>query len=342
MKILITGGAGFIGSNIAAYYMNKADVVIIDNLSRKGVEFNLKWLKNIGRFEFVKADIRDRNFIFDFFKKNNVDVIFHQAAQVAVTTSVKDPAIDFEINASGSFNLLEAARIYAPDAIFVYSSTNKVYGELSHLEVIEKEKRYEFKDEKYRYGIDENMNLDFHSPYGCSKGAVDQYVRDYNRIYGLRTIVFRQSCIYGLRQIGIEDQGWVAWFIIRCILNKPVTIYGTGKQVRDILYIDDLIRAYDLAIKNIDTTAGRIYNTGGGYKNSLSLLEFISILEELSGKKMDYSFSDWRPGDQKIFISDNSMLKKDLNWEPLVDYKTGIKKLYDWVKENRSFIEFFV
>lgn len=343
-KILITGGAGFIGSNIAKFYIDQGlDVIILDNLSRKGVEYNLEWLKTQGDFKFVKGDIRDKKFIDEFFKNNqDIDVIFHEAAQVAVTTSVRDPELDFEVNTLGTFNILEGMRKYLPNAILIYASTNKVYGDLSYLEVIEKEKRYEFKDEKYKYGLDENTNLDFHSPYGCSKGAADQYVRDYYRIYGLKTIVFRQSCIYGLRQIGLEDQGWVAWFIIRLIFDEPVTIYGTGRQIRDILFVDDLIEAYDLAIKNINVSQGKIYNIGGGYNNSLSLLELIDLFKEFFNKELNYSFSEWRPGDQKIFISNNSLLKRNLNWEPKTDYKTGIKKLYEWILENKDFIEIIV
>ncbi|MCS7200800.1 MAG: SDR family NAD(P)-dependent oxidoreductase [Patescibacteria group bacterium] len=343
-KILITGGAGFIGSNIAKFYLERGnEVIILDNLSRKGVEYNLEWLRNIGNFDFIKADVRDKKFMEELLRDNNdIDIIFHEAAQVAVTTSVQDPVLDFETNVVGTFNILESMRKHLKKAILVYASTNKVYGDLSYLNIIEKEKRYEFEDNRYKYGLGEDINLDFHSPYGCSKGSADQYVRDYHRIYGLKTIVFRQSCIYGTRQIGLEDQGWVAWFIIRLILNKPVSIYGTGKQVRDILFIDDLLEAYDLAIKNINITQGKIYNIGGGYENSLSLLELIDLLKELSHKDLDYDFSDWRPGDQKIFISDNTLIKGDLKWEPKINYRSGIEKIYHWILENKDFISSIV
>lgn len=340
-KILITGGAGFIGSNIGKYYLDEGiKVIIIDNLSRRGSDLNLKWLKTQGDFDFIKLDVRDYKALENTFRKlKDVDAIFHEAAQVAVTTSVSNPREDLEVNVLGTLNLLEATRHYLPKSILIYASTNKVYGALEDLKVVERKTRYEFKDKKFKKGISETYPLDFHSPYGCSKGSADQYVRDYARIYGLRTIVFRQSCIYGERQFGIEDQGWVAWFVIRLISGQSVTIYGTGKQVRDILFVDDLIKAYDLAIKNINISQGKIYNIGGGYNNSLSLLELIDLFKELFEKELNYSFSEWRPGDQKIFISDNSLLKNDLNWEPKINYKTGIKRLYRWISKNKDFIE---
>jgi len=338
--ILITGGAGFIGSNAAEYFFKKGfNIVVIDNLSRRGSDLNLKWLKSKINLDFFKIDIRDYKSLLKVFKRyKNIDIVLHEAAQVAVTTSVKNPREDFEINALGTLNVLEAVRQCHPKAILIYASTNKVYGDLSYLKIIEKKLRYEFKDKKLKYGVNENINIDFHSPYGCSKGSADQYVRDYYRIYGLNTVVFRQSCIYGPRQFGIEDQGWVAWFIINAILGRSITIYGTGKQVRDILYIDDLLEAYSLSIQKINKAKGKIYNIGGGYKNSISLLEFINLLEKITGNKISYKFSDWRPGDQKIFISDNSLLKKDLNWEPKVNYVDGIKKLLNWVLENKTLI----
>lgn len=335
-KILITGGAGFIGSNIAKYYLDKGvKVIIIDNLSRKGSDLNLKWLKTQGNFEFQKLDIRNYKALENVFKKNkDIDVVFHEAAQVAVTTSVINPREDFEVNILGTFNVLEALRHYLPKSILIYASTNKVYGALENLKVVEKKTRYEFQDKKFKKGISENYPLDFHSPYGCSKGSADQYIRDYSRIYGLKTIVFRQSCIYGERQFGVEDQGWVAWFIIATLLNKKLTIYGNGKQLRDLLFVDDLIKAYDLAIKNIHKTSGQIYNMGGGHKNTLSLLELIEILENLLGRKIKYSFSKTRPGDQKIFIADILKAKKDFGWQPKINVNAGVKKLYNWILEN--------
>jgi len=337
-RILITGGAGFIGSNVANYYLNKGcEVTIFDNFSRKGTKKNLEWLKKNanGVLKVIKGDItKDISKL----KKavQNKDFIFHLAAQVAVTTSVVDPAEDFLINALGTFNVLEAIRQYNPNAVLLYSSTNKVYGGMEDIEVIERNNRYEYKD--YPYGIPENRFLDFHSPYGCSKGCADQYVRDYARIYNLKTIVFRQSCIYGYRQFGIEDQGWVAWFTIATLFDQKITIYGNGKQVRDVLFIDDLVRGYDMAVSN-PATYGKIYNIGGGHKNTMSLLELISFLEEFFNKKISYSFSDWRPGDQPVFVCDISKAKKEFDWEPVVGVKDGVKKLSEWIKDNKNLFE---
>ncbi len=337
--ILVTGGLGFIGSNICEYYLKKGyNVVALDNMSRKGVEINLKRLKLNKNFSFIKEDIRNQKGVEQIIKKisknNNLEVLFHEAAQVAVTTSIKNPREDFEINVLGTINILESLRQFSPKTILIYASTNKVYGALEEYEIVEKETRYEFKNKKLKFGISENQNLDFYSPYGCSKGSADQYVRDYARIYGLKTIVFRQSCIYGPGQIGVEDQGWVAWFAIRALKDEPITIFGTGKQVRDLLFIDDLIKAYDLAIKNIKKTSGQIYNMGGGYKNAVSLLELIEFLEKYLSKKIKLYFSKPRPGDQKIFISNNSKAKKDFNWEPKVDYKKGVPLLIEWLRKN--------
>lgn len=336
MKIFITGGAGFIGSNAALYYLNKGDdVIIFDNFSRKGSKSNVQWIKQAARKQpkIYEGDIRD----FQAVKKvvKNIDVLLHFAGQVAVTTSVENPRDDFENNALGALNVLEAVRLSKANPIFVYSSTNKVYGGLDNLKIREKETRYAFVN--HPYGVNEEQNLDFHSPYGCSKGASDQYVRDYHRIYGLNTIVFRQSCIYGPRQFGIEDQGWVAWFIIAVTLGKKIDIYGNGKQVRDLLYIDDLVCAYDLAITNIIKTKGQIYNIGGGPRNTISVWrELQPLLEEHFNKKIPASFSKTRPGDQPIFIADIGKAKKDFGWEPRVGVKEGVRRLYDWVQENKK------
>ncbi len=341
MKILITGGAGFIGSNLTKYHMDKNDeVIVLDNLSRPGVERNLNWLKANDDFEFIKEDVRRPEKIMNVFRNNkNINIVYHQAGQVAVTTSIKNPREDFEVNALGTFNILEAMRNFTPAAILIYSSTNKVYGNLSDIEIIESEKRYFFKDKNYEKGVSENRNLNFHSPYGCSKGAADQYVIDYSRLYGLKTIVFRQSCIYGYRQIGLEDQGWVAWFAIQSLFKRLITIYGTGKQVRDILFIDDLIAAYEQAIKNIDKTAGRAYNLGGGVPNSISLLELIDFLNEVSGSKTQYKFADWREGDQKIFIADTSRSEQDFGWTPKINKEKGIRMLYEWLNDNQQLLK---
>jgi CDP-paratose 2-epimerase len=335
-KIFITGGAGFIGCNLADFYLKQgAEVILFDNLSRPGVQHNLDWLNGHGKITFIKGDVRDYDALRDVFQKNpDITDIFHEAAQVAVTTSVTDPVEDFNINALGTLNVLEAFRRYVPGAVFVYPSTNKVYGSLASFHVSEGECRYEFSSPDMKEGVHEKHPTDFYSPYGCSKGSADQYVRDYARIYHLKTIVFRQSCIYGTQQYGIEDQGWVAWFIIRALFSKPLVLYGTGKQVRDVLFVGDLINGYEAAIQNIETTRGKIYNMGGGAGNSVSLLEFIAFLEKTLGKKIEYQFADWRHGDQKIFISDTSAAFKDFNWKPTTGYKDGILKLCDWLKEQ--------
>ena len=336
MKVLITGGAGFIGVNSAKHFAAEGHrVVVLDNLSRVGSEKNLEWIQSTCEIEFVKGDLRKFVDLVDVFNHNEkFDLILHLAAQVAVTTSVVNPYEDFEINALGTFNLLEAARRYSPDATFIYSSTNKVYGEMEDLNIIERNGRYTYGD--LSDGVDENRNLDFHSPYGCSKGAADQYCRDYFRIYGLNTIVLRQSCIYGYRQFGIEDQGWVAWFCIASALKKPITIYGDGKQIRDVLFIDDLIKAFEQAYKNKRKAAGQIYNIGGGPQNTMSLHELIYLLEQMGCGKISLSYDDWRPGDQKVFVGNIGKAKKELAWEPSVSPSEGVAKLYKWVRENKD------
>jgi CDP-paratose 2-epimerase len=334
-RILITGGAGFIGSNAAAYFIRSGwDVTILDNLWRTGTELNLEWLKGVGQFHFLKADIRDEKALSQLFKNERYDFILHLAAQVAVTTSVLSPREDFEINALGTFNLLEAVREYNPEAFILFASTNKVYGKLDHLKVEEKNNRW-----SYLYvetAVSEKELLDFHSPYGCSKGAADQYVIDYARIYGLNTCVFRQSCIYGQRQFGIEDQGWVAWFAIASLLGRQFSIYGDGKQVRDVLFIDDLVQAYKMAYINKIKVSGNAFNIGGGPKNTLSLLELIEVLETQLGLKLSPKFDEWRPGDQKVYVSDISKFSYMTDWKPNVDVNAGVTSLIDWVRENQS------
>lgn len=340
VKYLISGGAGFIGINAADYFLSKGEeVLILDNFSRLGSNENVNWLQNKHKknLKITKADIsKDKNVLDEAVTK--VDVVLHLAAQVAVTTSVQNPMLDFETNALGTLNLLEAIRKSPKRPMFLYSSTNKVYGKMENIEIHEKIGRYEYANLKK--GISEKMPLDFYSPYGCSKGSADQYTRDYSRIYGLKTVVFRQSCIYGYRQFGMEDQGWVAWFTIASILNKPITIYGDGKQVRDVLFINDLIKLYDVTIKNIEEVAGKVYNIGGGHNNTLSLLELINFLEELLGRKIRYNIEDWRPGDQKVFICDISKAKKELCWEPEIGIKEGVKILFDWAYKNKELFNF--
>ncbi len=336
-RYLIAGGAGFIGVNAADHCARAGhDVTILDNFSRRGTDVNATWL--CGRHpkvRVVRADIRtDRDVLAAEAAK--CDVLLHLAAQVAVTTSVSDPRLDFEINALGSFNILDAARRAAKPPIVLYSSTNKVYGGMEDVRVVEKDGRYVY--ETLPLGCSESQTLDFHSPYGCSKGSADQYVRDFSRIYGLRTVVFRQSCIYGPHQFGIEDQGWVAWFTLRSLFNQPVTIYGDGKQVRDVLYVDDLIAAYTAAVQHIDRASGRIYNTGGSSVNILSLLDLVALLEKISGAKMNCSFGDWRPGDQRVYISDVRRAKNEIGWSPVTSPEVGIGKMRDWMVENKELI----
>jgi CDP-paratose 2-epimerase len=342
MKAIVTGIAGFIGSNLAKRLFNERwQVVGIDNLSRAGSELNLRWLREQSPdMEFFNADIRSCQQMDEIFSRlPDTDVVIHAAAQVAVTTSVVDPRHDFETNALGTLNVLEAVRRYTPGAALVYASTNKVYGELGHVGVVEMPATYAYAD--CSNGIAESEPLDFHSPYGCSKGSADQYVRDYSRIYGLCTTVVRQSCIYGPRQFGVEDQGWVAWFSIAATLGLPVKIFGDGKQVRDILWVDDLIDLYLAIIGNPRAAAGKVFNAGGGPGNVLSLLDLIDLLEE-SGYRLRYSFEDWRPGDQKIFVADSRLARKDLGWLPQVTPREGVARLLAWVEASSDEISGFL
>ena len=335
MKYLVTGGAGFIGCNTVKRLIERGnEVVVFDTLSRLGAKSNLEWLQQFGKFVFVKGDVRDYDTVVQAFREHSIDVVIHLAGQVAVTTSIACPREDFEINALGTFNVLEAIRQVDSKPILLNASTNKVYGGMEDVEVIEKDKRYEYKN--LPNGISENRPLDFHSPYGCSKGCADQYVIDYARTYGLQTVNFRQSCIYGYRQFGMEDQGWVAWFTIASMFGKPITIYGDGKQVRDILFIDDLVDSYLMAIKQIDVTAGQSYNIGGGIENQISLLELLDILESLLGKEIPRSFSDGRAGDQRIFVCDIGKARDDFGWLPQVCVEEGINRLFSWVSANKD------
>ncbi len=333
-KILITGGAGFIGCNAAMNFLKQSqvEVIIFDNLSRRGTEANLEWLKKQGGFTFIKGDLRNLKDIEAVFKSHKISSVLHLAAQVAVTTSVINPREDFEINALGTFNLLEAIRTSKQEPLLIYTSTNKVYGRMEHVEVVEEKGAYTFKD--MGEGISEAYPLDFHSPYGCSKGTADQYVRDYYRIYGMPSVVFRQSCIYGYRQFGIEDQGWIAWFMIASQLGRKITVYGDGKQVRDILFVDDLTLLFDLAIKNPGKVAGKIYNIGGGPTNRLSVLELISWLQSEMNLKINFCFADWRPGDQPVYFSNIGKIERDLDWKPATSREVGMKKLFLWIKDN--------
>ena len=334
---LITVGAGFIGSNYVHQLLSRGEsVTILDNFSRGGAPRNLEWLeKTFGKdsFRLIRGDVRDASLVAEAAKGS--DVIVHLAGQVAVTTSVTNPRDDFENNALGTFNVLEGARLSGRNPIVIYASTNKVYGGMEDVNVVERGARWEY--ESLPFGAPETQPLDFHSPYGCSKGTGDQYVRDYARIYGLRSVVYRQSCIYGPRQFGIEDQGWVAWFVIAAVMGRPITIYGDGKQIRDLLHVSDLIRAYDLAVEKIDVAAGQVYNLGGGSANTLSIwTEFGPMLEELVGHPIEVARGDWRPGDQRVFVADVRKAERELGWKPKVGVEEGIRKLFEWVRENKN------
>ena len=334
---LVTGGAGFIGSNYVHRLLKRGEkVTIYDNFSRAGAPRNLEWLKQTyggNSFSVIVGDVREAAKITE--AASGSDVIVHLAGQVAVTTSVTNPRDDFEANALGTFNVLEAARASGRDPIVTYASTNKVYGGMEDVEIMEDATRWRYTD--LVNGCPETQPLDFHSPYGCSKGTGDQYVRDYARIYGLRSVVFRQSCIYGPRQFGIEDQGWVAWFVIAAVTGQPITIYGDGKQVRDVLHVDDLLNGYDAAIDNIDVTAGQVFNMGGGPQNVLSVwAEFGPMLERLVEHKIEIERGDWRPGDQRVFYADVGKAARELGWSPKIGVEQGIKMLFDWVKTNKN------
>lgn len=337
LEYFITGGAGFIGSNYVYRLLNRNEkVTIYDNLSRAGAPINIKWLKNTfgdDAFQLIQGDVRDADLLEQ--KAQNADVIVHLAAQVAVTTSVVNPREDFEINAQGTFNVLEAARNSKRNPVVLYASTNKVYGGMEDVPVVEEETHWCY--ENLPLGCPETQPLDFHSPYGCSKGAGDQYVRDYARIYGLRTVVCRQSCIYGPRQFGVEDQGWLAWMIIAAVTGRQLSIYGDGKQVRDVLYVEDLLDAYDAAIKDIDNEKGKVFNLGGGANNVISVWnEFGPMLEKHLGRHINVLRGDWRPGDQKVFVADIRKAKNELGWEPKISVEEGVNRLFQWVKENQS------
>lgn len=337
MKWIITGGAGFIGCHAAARFRRAGHhVALVDNLSRRGARANLDWLGEQGIDDFIEADVRDARAMSDLLARHaDADAVLHLASQVAVTTSVLDPRDDFETNALGTFNVLEAVRNIAQGRPAVlYSSTNKVYGNLEHVRIVERDGRYAY--EGRPFGIDEAEPLDFHSPYGCSKGAGDQYVRDYARIYGLRTVVFRQSCIYGTRQMGIEDQGWIAWLCAAATLGRPFTIYGDGKQIRDTLWVDDLIDAYERAFERIEAVRGEVFNVGGGPSNTLSLRELVAALGRKLGRPLDPAYSDWRPGDQRVFVADIRKAGRVLGWKPTVSTSEGIDRLLDWVRDHRA------
>jgi CDP-paratose 2-epimerase len=345
MRILVTGGAGLVGSHSAEFFAldnPKNKVIVLDNLMRskifgydKGsVEYNWNYLKKFNNIKLIKGDVRNDKDVARAMGKG-VDVVIHTAGQPGVPSSVRMPKEDFSINAFGTLNVLERARQKSKDTVIIYCSTNKVYGEnVDKIPLLEKESRYAYKDV---LGVSEAMSTDLtgHTPYGVSKLVGDLYVQEYSHIYKMKTAVFRMSCTYGTRQFGFEDQGWVAWFIIATLFNRPITIYGNGKQVRDMLYVDDLVEAYNCFI-NGKMERG-LFNIGGGPDNTISLLEFLDALEKLTGKKPKVKFADWRPSDQKVYVTDTSKLENALGWRTKTDVKQGINKLYDWIKENKNF-----
>lgn len=341
MKLLITGGCGFLGSNLAAHAIEKGlDLVVFDNLYREGSLHNLTWLRGKGTFRFVHGDIRNQNDITRLIQDFRPDAIFHLAGQVAMTTSIANPRMDFEVNVVGTHNLLEAVRSFAPLAAVVYSSTNKVYGDLEQYVYRETETRFECIDRPN--GFDEATPLEFHSPYGCSKGAADQYMLDYARIFELKTIVFRHSSMYGGRQFATYDQGWIGWFCQQAVesgkvgAREPFTISGTGKQVRDVLHADDMISLYFAALQGIERAKGQAFNIGGGIANSLSLLELFALLEELTGAKLDYRKLPPRESDQRVFVSDITKAERLLGWNPQVSARDGVRRMVEWTQSSLS------
>jgi len=337
MKILITGGLGFLGSNLACESINRGyKTIIMDNFFREGTTLNYNWLKELGDFILENKDIRQWYDIEEMIKKYKPDVVFHTAGQVAMTTSLNNPRLDFEVNALGTFNLLEAIRKYSPETMVLFSSTNKVYGDLEYIKYVETETRYIAPD--YPNGFDESLCLNFHSPYGCSKGTADQYLLDYNRMFNIKTVVFRHSSMYGGRQFATYDQGWIGWFVKEALRIKngeieDVEIHGNGKQVRDVLHADDMVNLYFKTVENIDKCAGEAFNIGGGMDNSLSLLELFGFLEDELGIKININKKPWRCSDQKIFVADVGKINKYAGWKPKVYKEEGLRKMIKWSEE---------
>ena len=341
MKLLITGGCGFLGSNLASYGIkNGYEVIVFDNLSRLGTTSNYEWLESIGTFTFIHGDIRNKNDVTRLIDKIRPSAIFHLAGQVAMTTSLENPYMDFEVNIGGTINVLEAVRLYSPETAIFYSSTNKVYGDLEQFSYEETGSRFECVE--HPEGFNENVGLDFHSPYGCSKGSADQYMLDYARLFGLKTTVFRHSSMYGGRQFSTYDQGWVGWFCKKALEAKRdssscFTISGNGKQVRDVLHADDMISLYYSSLEHKELTSGKAFNIGGGYNNSLSLLELFTLLSDLTGVQLNYEELPVRASDQRVFVADFSKINKVTGWSPKVNVRDGVKQVLDWLeKENCS------
>lgn len=337
MKLLISGGCGFLGSNLASYAIEKGyELTVFDNMSRLGSDKNREWLNSLGNYTFIHGDTRNRNDVENAIRKGQFDVIFHLAGQVTMTKSITDPYKDFEINAIGALNVLESVRKYSPETAVFFSSTNKVYGDLENYTYEETPTRYICKE--YPNGFDESIPLDFRSPYGCSKGCADQYMLDYARIYGLKTVVFRHSSMYGSRQFATYDQGWIGWFVQKAIEKyknpdcEPFTISGNGKQVRDVLHVKDMVKLYFTAIDNIEKIRGMAFNIGGTYEQSLSLIELFQMLEEMLDVKMEYKELLPRESDQRVFVAKINRINSILGWKPQVTTTEGIVKMIDWVK----------
>jgi len=334
--VLITGGSGFIGTNLAHRLLSAGQpVLLFDNLGRPGVERNLRWLHDThGKLvDIMIADVRDAPALRDAVEHSSR--VFHFAAQVAVTTSLTDPVEDFDINARGTLNLLEAIRAQPSPPPLLFTSTNKVYGGLDDVGLRRRNLRYEPTDLSLRHaGISESRPLDFHSPYGCSKGTADQYVLDYARSYGLPAIVFRMSCIYGPHQFGTEDQGWVAHFLIRALEGKSITLYGDGRQVRDVLFVEDLVDALLLAQDRMSTESGQAFNIGGGPGSTLSLLELLDLITEILGHRPEYTMEEWRTGDQRYYVSDTSKFERATGWKPHVPVPEGLERLLRWLNDS--------
>jgi len=337
MKLLITGGCGFLGSNLAAHAIEQGiDLHVLDSLHRSGSQRNLEWLRGLGKFDFAHCDMRNANDVARAVKRIRPDAVFHLAGQVAMTTSIADPRMDFETNALGTLNLLEAVREHASGAGVIYSSTNKVYGDLEQYQYQETATRYVCVDRPRGFG--EDTPLDFHSPYGCSKGAADQYLLDYHRIFGLKTVVFRHSSMYGGRQFATADQGWIGWFCQMAaqtrqgLRREPFTISGNGKQVRDVLHAEDMIRLYFSTLANIEGACGQAYNVGGGIDNSLSLLELFGLLEAQIGQPLTYRELPPRESDQRVFVADVAKIGATVQWKPEVGAPDGVRRMLDWVE----------
>lgn len=338
MKILITGGCGFVGSNLAARGQDCGhDITVLDNLYRLGAELNLEWLQKRGNIKFVKSDIRDKDAVEELLKSEKYDGVFHLAGQVAMTTSLKNPRFDFEVNALGTFNLLDAIRQFQPNTPILYSSTNKVYGDLEQFDYEEISTRYICK--QHPNGFDENVPIDMHSPYGCSKGTADQYVLDFSRMFGIKGVVFRHSSMYGGRQFATYDQGWVEWFCHQALNtknnpeNSKFTISGNGKQVRDILHCNDVVELYYTALEHIEIVKGKAFNIGGGIEQSLSILELFNILEDMLDVKLTYQQLPPRESDQLVFVSNNSKIESFIPWKPKVTIEKGIQEGLKWAME---------